>query len=157
MQAEKIPSSNEILERVRHLAAKARRATAQQRTSVVPQLNETMLQVQSSVGEAESNWDTGQRTPTIEQLPFVVRTVALPMARLVLRAKRILTWDQRAFNRAALDGLKGLLSTLDVTLANSSRIAELSDAHEALKEELTNLREELTNLRTQVENLTGRR
>jgi O-antigen chain-terminating methyltransferase len=70
--------------------------------------------VERALAQAEGKWQVGMQPPPMHKVTGPARRVALPAVRLVLRAAQLVTRDQRDFNEAALNALKGVREHLQV-------------------------------------------
>ncbi len=90
-----------------------------------------------ALSRADRSWQVGSKLPPMTKVRGLLRALALPVAKAILRAAELVARDQRSYNRAALDAL---------TLTRSA----LEDLPK-LRRELRELREEVAALRADLE------
>ena len=173
MSSEPLPNDpdvtvDELLRRVRQ-EVERRRLGVRMRGASAPvvvdeQATASWRAVSEAIVAAEPSATVGMRLPPMTEMRGWKRRIAVPVARVILRAAQLVTRDQIGFNRLVLDLLRMLASTshdrMAVTsgqvdaltdgvaqaLAQSSAVSELLDAGARAASEIRALRENVSGL-----------
>jgi 2-polyprenyl-3-methyl-5-hydroxy-6-metoxy-1,4-benzoquinol methylase len=173
MSSEPLPNDpdvtvDELLRRVRQ-EVERRRLGVRMRGAAAPtvvdeQTSASWRALGEAIAAAEPSATVGMRLPPMTEMRGWRRRIAVPVARVILRAAQLVTRDQIGFNRLLLDLLRMLTSTsqdqMAVTagqvgaltdgvaqaLAQSSAVSELLDAGARSASEIRALRESVGGL-----------
>jgi len=123
---------DELLRRVRQ-EVERRRLQARMHKSAVPSLADDQAAaswqaVNEAIDAAGVSSTVGERLPPMSQMRGLRRRLAVPVARVILRAAQLVTRDQSAFNRLVLDLLRMLTDTVhDRLTAASGKLDTLTE------------------------------
>lgn len=131
MSSETDVDVDELLRRVRQ-EVEQRRLGARTRDGGVPPIADEEVAaawkaVHEAITAAEPSSAVGMRLPPMSQQQGLRRRVAVPVARLFLRAAQLVTRDQSAFNRLVLELVRMLADTVrDGLAASTGKIESLT-------------------------------
>lgn len=131
--------AQELLARVRKVVGRTPAPAARERAPdrAAGMVSSQLLgRLDEALSRAERVWQVGSELPAMTKVHGLLRKLALPVAKAILRASELVARDQRSYNRATLDAL---------TLARSA----LEDIP-GLRGELRELREEIAALRAEL-------
>jgi SAM-dependent methyltransferase len=113
------------------------------KASVRGEVDGWLKQLDATLAHAEAHWPVGVAVPPMGRRKGLVRRVAVPAAKAVLRVAQLVTREQREFNHAILAAARSLHTLV-------ARVPTL------IEEEARSSREGVAELRTQVQELGGR-
>ncbi len=129
--------AEQLLERVRTVVARRRRAVPGELIAPAPtafsRLPGLLGELERLIKKGGEYWAVGSALPPMAKTRGVVRWVATPAARTVLRVGQLITRDQRTFNQTLLEALERTREAL----------AELSQERGAMRAELQERMSEL--------------